>query len=393
MKRTYLFWATACLCNILHAQEKFSFTGEFPGLTEGAKVTLYNNETRQNAPDYVLAQGKVTNGKILLEGSTKRPVLATLSVDLALQADNENSRIPTAVAGLMLDNSAYLIVPDTVSPLSPLADETAKNRLRIDVRSDNKVHRNYVAYIEEITPYRMDYERELARRWKVRQEADEAQMSRFEVLIDRSKARLDSAEMAYMARHTGEALAIHLAAKHIDGLFKYTPEQLEHIRQQAGTCTDSVRNAQLEQALTRAHRYAIGMPYTDFTIKSPEGVNCALSSVVRTDRPVLIDIWASWCRPCRAEIPKIRKQLYNKYGDKLQIISISIDKKEDDWKKALAEDQMEWSQWTASPSQMDLLSKAYGLQFIPYMIVIQNGKIQGHGHTKDLAPLIEKLME
>lgn len=393
MEKTYLFWAAAILCNALHAQEKFSFTGEIPGLIEGAKVTLYNNETQRNAPDFIMAQGKVTNGKITLEGSTRRPVLATLSIDLALQTDGENRRIPTATAGLMLDNAVYSIVPDTVSAISPLADETARNRLRIDVRTEGKAHLGYAAYIAEMTPYRMAYERALADRWAVRQTAGEEQMSHFEAIIDRNKARLDSAEMAYVAKHTGEAMAVYLATKHVDGVFKYTPEQLERLQQQAGTCTDSVRNAQLTQALTRAHQYAIGMPYTDFTIKSPEGVNCALSSVMQTDRPVVVDIWASWCRPCRNEIPKIRKQLYDRYGDKLQIISISIDKKEEDWKKALAEEQMEWSQWTVSQSQMDQLSKAYGLRFIPYMMVIQDGKIAGHGHTKDLVPIVEKLIK
>ena len=56
----------------------------------------------------------------------------------------------------------------------------------------------------------------------------------------------------------------------------------------------------------------------------------------------LVDFWASWCAPCRAEMPNVKK-VYKKYrGKGLEIIGVSIDKTLDDWTKALQEDKLPW---------------------------------------------------
>lgn len=56
----------------------------------------------------------------------------------------------------------------------------------------------------------------------------------------------------------------------------------------------------------------------------------------------MIDFWASWCGPCRREIPNLKK-IYEAYVDKgLEIISISIDKEDKAWQKALDEEQLPW---------------------------------------------------
>jgi thiol-disulfide isomerase/thioredoxin len=57
---------------------------------------------------------------------------------------------------------------------------------------------------------------------------------------------------------------------------------------------------------------------------------------------ILVDFWASWCAPCRREIPNLKK-LYAQYSSEgFEIISLSIDKKEVDWEKALEEEKLVW---------------------------------------------------
>ena len=87
----------------------------------------------------------------------------------------------------------------------------------------------------------------------------------------------------------------------------------------------------------------------------------------------LVDFWASWCNPCRAEMPNVKK-VYKKYHEKgLEIIGVSIDPKPQDWLKALQDENLPW------PNIIDPEGKiaAYFLvQAIPHTILLdENNKI------------------
>ena len=81
---------------------------------------------------------------------------------------------------------------------------------------------------------------------------------------------------------------------------------------------------------------------------------------------LLIDFWASWCGPCRKEIPNVKK-LYDLYKDKgFEVVSISIDKNEAAWRKALQQEQLQWPNFLDTMGAAD----AYKVRSIPAMFLI-----------------------
>lgn len=109
-------------------------------------------------------------------------------------------------------------------------------------------------------------------------------------------------------------------------------------------------------------------------------VDADLMKLLKGHKYTLVDFWASWCVPCRKSIPAL-KALYeaeNKNG--LQIVSISIDKKESDWLKAEKEEQLKW------PSVLDKgeTANAWKVRAIPAMFLLdENGRVIGENLTLD----------
>jgi thiol-disulfide isomerase/thioredoxin len=92
----------------------------------------------------------------------------------------------------------------------------------------------------------------------------------------------------------------------------------------------------------------------------------------------LIVFWASWCGPCRMEIPQIKK-LYESKGEDLNVVSISVDKDQNAWKRAMQKEQMPWKQFLLPVGETyAMLDKKYNLQSIPIWVLLD-----GHGKVID----------
>ncbi|MBM6992345.1 MAG: TlpA family protein disulfide reductase [Prevotella sp.] len=120
-----------------------------------------------------------------------------------------------------------------------------------------------------------------------------------------------------------------------------------------------------------------GMDYPKFDVLSADGKTTPSTKLTKGKKYLLIDFWASWCVPCRKEIPNL-KNCYAQYKDKgLQIISISLDRNDAAWKKALKEEQLAW------PNGVDKakIADAYKVQAIPamFLVDVKTGKIIGDG--------------
>ena len=113
-----------------------------------------------------------------------------------------------------------------------------------------------------------------------------------------------------------------------------------------------------------------GKPMMDIVCATPEGDTLRLSEVVAKYEFVLLDFWASWCRPCRELMPELKK-LYAENSGKLEIVSISIDKDFDAWKSMIKQLDLPWLHGAARLAQPGTVpAEEYGVCYIPTLFLI-----------------------
>jgi thiol-disulfide isomerase/thioredoxin len=108
----------------------------------------------------------------------------------------------------------------------------------------------------------------------------------------------------------------------------------------------------------------------DITLTDESGKTCQLSDIAK-GKFTYIDVWATWCGPCKQEIPYLAK-LVEKYKDnpKVQFISISIDENVDAWKRMINRDHPAWPQYNIQGDVAKTFSQQWGISGIPRFIMI-----------------------
>jgi thiol-disulfide isomerase/thioredoxin len=108
----------------------------------------------------------------------------------------------------------------------------------------------------------------------------------------------------------------------------------------------------------------------------------------------LIDFWAAWCPPCRAENPNVVKA-YQKYHDKgFEVLGVSLDKTREDWLKAVKDDELTWTQVSDLKYWSNEVAALYAISSIPSNLLLdREGVIIKKGlRADDLLSALEELM-
>lgn len=151
----------------------------------------------------------------------------------------------------------------------------------------------------------------------------------------------------------------------IEGMFKNIDADLQKTK--AGKL--------ISKRLSENKSVKVGNKAPEFSAPTPEGKPVSLRESM--GKVTIIDFWASWCAPCRAENPNV-VALYNEYHAKgLNIISVSLDKpgQADKWKGAIAKDQLAWTQVSNLQHWEDPIVKMYGVESIPATFILNESGV------------------
>ncbi|MDE0419441.1 MAG: TlpA disulfide reductase family protein [Gammaproteobacteria bacterium] len=169
------------------------------------------------------------------------------------------------------------------------------------------------------------------------------------------------------------------------GLAELTPEDPWVLERLAAAEAGAAKRAEERK------RFAIGQDIRDFTADTLEGDAVRLADVRADSRLVLLEFWASWCGPCRVEIPHM-KEAYDRYREKgFEIVSFTIDDDREAWEEASAEEGLPWINLGMGPEAEAPV--AYNVTGVPknYLVDSRTGDIVAkdlRGHKLD-----EKLEE
>ena len=217
--------------------------------------------------------------------------------------------------------------------------------------------------------------------WKTKIEDQKEKSTLTNAMYDANYDNSD-AWMKYIVEHYADMTSVLVPLSQLDedkdvDLINATLSHLESTSESAKQIVADYRKKKAEEKEMR-ERMREGNPAPEFTFQNEKGKTINIKKL--KGKIIVLDFWASWCGPCRKEIPNVKK-VYAEYKDKgIQFLSVSIDAKKEAWTKALKEEQMPWMQgWT--PDAGKSVMNTYQFGGIPFIILIDK---EGNIYRKNL---------
>lgn len=353
------------------APAAYTLSGAIPGIKDSTKVVLVDEE----APDSLRVLGDTmlsAGDSFCFTGSLAGPRKCSLK----FQRFNKhfNSYINVASLQLMLDNGETTI--STEATLDSLRN-SYQPELLVDIQG-GEAQRQYMEYYNAVA------ETELAARKAGYLQSEKYfatnnnpdTMKLYVELQDEAEAKYADVEMDFIKNHPAYHISAYKVWEKLAEIYTRTPEQLDELAAIVSVCPDTARVGRINRRLEASRKHALGIPAKDFTMTTVDGDTVSFTSKLADGKYNFVDFWASWCGPCRAAIPHV-KELKDKYGDRLNVMSISADENRDDWVKAMNEEGMTWAQYHLDgKSQMSDAIQAYMISSIPRLLLFgPDGKL------------------
>ncbi len=359
------------------ADEQMTLTGTITALPEGCRLALMcydQDQTLDSVPTYIDIEA---SENFTLNAALDGPTLLRLVVTRYNQA--YGAQAPAAAVSFMADNEKVTLPSVSFNDLAMYsAQDCAEENVVI---KGGRAEKGYREYIDSIRPIKA----EIAALWKEYGEVimdarfglrseDNDSVKMFSAQMDALQSRIAGKTNEFVSLHPDYAVSALFVSRELNSTYKYTAEEIDSLVAIIADNPDKRRVRIARRNAQKAKAHALGKPLGNEDVTLADGTICHLQDLLGRDGLTLIDCWASWCMPCRRAIPKI-KAMAEEYTGRLTVVSISCDRKEDDWRRAMNEEGMPWQQAILSAGQLDPFMTAYDVKFIPRLMLVKDGKI------------------
>jgi thiol-disulfide isomerase/thioredoxin len=226
-----------------------------------------------------------------------------------------------------------------------------------------------------------------------RMKGDEQQMDSIRKAGQELEGRRAQYVKAYVIAHSSS----YVSALEIYGTYSFDPDAAAVMDSLYKTLDPAIQHSyygkKVKEACDIAELTAVGKPAPLFTQADINGKPVSLDSF--KGQYVLVDFWASWCGPCRAENPNVVKA-YKEYHPKgFTILGVSLDESKDKWLAAIKKDQLDWTQVSDLKGWQNSVADMYGIKGIPMNLLLdKEGKIIAKGlRGEDLEKKLAELLK
>jgi thiol-disulfide isomerase/thioredoxin len=353
---------------ICMAQDKFSIAGKLSdGTNDRLAVLSYVNSEGKNAKDTAV----VKKGKFVLNGTTAYSNKAYLSL-IPVKTDSTKKRTQPDYQAFYLEKGNYKVVSaDSMSKATITGTKSQSDYLAFKSQTDSLLTR-----WQHIT---QRFQKAMAKKDSLEMKAIQAEAKPLHVKME---ATLDS----FIYSHPDSYVSLDLVAENKTSVIE--PETFDPFyKALSPRVLNSFTGKRITEKYEKVKQTFVGKAF-DFTQEDVEGKPFQLSSL--RGKYVLVDFWASWCGPCRAENPNLLKA-YQELKDKnFEIVSISLDDNKTAWLKAVEKDALPWKQVSDLKGWKNQVAVTYGVTAVPQNLLISP---QGVIVAKNLRGegLVEKL--
>lgn len=374
----YLLHIAISLCifffGTIKTDNEFTITGFIEGMEDTEVELVIMNQSGGT----VLANSFVENGKFTMRGKINHPVYAFLRF-----ADYDK------YINLWVEASQIQVTSNVLN----VGENARELQATIIGSREQLLMQQYLDFIQD------NYKEVsgLVQQKRISEDPDEQDRLEEKITEARSKARERSSEfiLDFVRQNSDAVVSVYMMRTEINDVYNDIWELDEILNSFSERLKKTDYFIEIRERLDLLIKIQPGQPAPEFTLTTWQGSAISLSDF--RGKVVLLDFWASWCAPCIAAMPDLKK-LYEKYRlEGFEIVGISTDTDTDAWLRAINQHELTWT--NVIDERPDGILKSivgtdYSISFLPTLFLIdKEGKIAAKNVAKDeIEQLLNELL-